>query len=214
MQLDDIERVSLMQYSAWHEYYSQYVDLYRVISGAVTQKGLHNEWTAFLDPTVRSDSGLISGGDKHAFIALIDDEVVGVGAVSAYVEGKWPEVDNILRLENGELPKVAKFQDLYISADRRGSGLGHQLTLVRADTMLSLGYSAIFLTTYADAHKSNQFHLKTNLTRVHDYISMQTFAEGQRVKIACFLNTDLKNYRDCLEQHLLNRVKQGKILIN
>ena len=200
-----------MQLQAWHEYYKQY-PFYKIVASSVTLESLRRDWQLFIEAAPAQAGALISGGDKQAFVAVYNRAIVGVGAVSAYIEGKWPQVDQLLHRLHGGLPKVAKFQELYVDAKMRGCGIGHHLSIVRADAMLELGYSAIFLTTYADAHKTNEFHQKNNLQRVCDYMSLQTFADGQRVSIACFLNTDLRAYRDAIARDLDRRIALGKAL--
>lgn len=211
LQESDLPEVVRIEHQAWHEYYQQY-PLYQLIKDSVTEKILFEDWRKFLTTGTASHTSLVVGDERKAYIALLDGDVVGVGAVSSYVEGRWPPVDELLRGPDGKVRKTAKFQELYIKPEMRRHGVGRYLSLARADYMLSRGYSALFLTTYADAYKTNEYHLKNGLKLVHEYMSIQTFANGERAKIACFLEPDLKAFRDRILAALAANVEKGKAL--
>ena len=207
----DIPAVVPMEHDAWHQYYSQY-PIYQVIKDSVTLEGLTKDWEEFLELSRQTTGPLVVGQDRQAFVATVDGKVAGVGAVSSYVEGKWPEVDALLRGADGKVRKTAKFQELYVHQSMRGKGLGHHLSITRADAMLEKGYAAIFLTTYADAELTTVFHEKNGLKKVHEYMSMQTYADGKRARIGCFLDKDLHAYRERLNTDLQKKIAAGKAL--
>jgi len=198
---DDLERVVELQFYSWHEYYQQY-SIYDLIKDSVTRDSLRAGWQPFLGAGSAEGSRLVIGAERRAFVAVLAKEIVGVGAASSYVEGKWPVVDSLLKDSQGRIEKTAKFQELYILPELRSHGLGRRLSLVRAEIMLDLGYKALFLTTYAEAEKTNQYHLKNGLEKVHEYMSIEKFKDEKRVKIACFLHRDLEKYRNSLKAKL------------
>ena len=207
----DVSAVVRIQNESWHQYYSQY-PIYSVIKETVTEESLAEDWNRFLSDSTAEHSSLVVGSDRCAFVALVDAAIVGVAAASSYVEGKWPPVDELLRGADGKLTKTAKFQELYVKAEMRRYGVGRHLSVARADAMLAKGYSAIFLATYADAHLTTEYHLKNGLKLVHEYMSLQTFSEGRKVKIACFLDPDLLGYRNRLQAALQEGTNKGRVL--
>lgn len=207
----DLPEVVNIEHASWHEYYCQY-PIYQIIKGSVTEAILLDDWKKFLAQGSPQQTSLVVGHTRHAYVAILNGEVVGVGAVSSYVENKWTAVDELLRQPDGRIKKTAKFQELYIKPEVRRHGIGRHLSIIRADYMLQHDYEALFLTTYADAEKTNEYHLKNGLTKVHEYLSMQVYENGERVKIACFLDLDLKNYRDRLEQVLKYNIETGQTI--
>lgn len=207
----DIAVVAQMEHAAWHQYYSQY-SIYEIIKDSVSLEGLLKEWREFLEPANQTTGPLIVGQDRHALVAIVQGQIAAIGAVSGYVQGKWPEVDAMLRSPGGALQKTAKFQELYVRPNMRGKGLGHHLSIARADLMLEKGYSAIFLTTFADAHRTIDFHEKNGLAKVHEYMSLQTYDGNKQVRIACFLDKNLQAYRDRLANELTAKIGAGKAL--
>jgi len=198
----DLREVVELQFRSWHEYYRQYPVLYNTIKNSVTEASLLEGWQVFTGQRSAGEARMVIGDERRAYVAVLDGEIVGAGGVSSYVEGKWPVVDELLRRADGELRKTAKFQELYIKPEIRRHGIGRQLSIARADTMLNSGYESLFLTTYAEAEKTNDYHLKNGLKKVHEYMSMEQFEGGARVKIACFLHLDLLEYRNRLQAKL------------
>jgi len=201
LRVDDLVDVVELEYLAWHDYYQQY-SIYSLIKDSVTREGLFASWKQFISSGGGESSRMVVGGDRRAFVALLEDKLVGVAAASSYVEGKWPVVDELLRGVDGSITKTSKFQELYISPEVRGLGVGKRLSIARADAMLKEGYRALFLTTYAAATRTNQYHLKNGLEHVHEYQSIERFKDGKRVQIACFFHPNLEQYRDDLKARI------------
>jgi|GEM_PF-3292414 len=212
LQEQDIDALSDMEVAAWHEYYSQYEELYGIIKDSVTTENVAKDWRAFLEGANEYEGKMVTGDDRKAYVALHDGQPIGIGAVSAYKHGVdvWAPVDDYIRREDGTLPKMAKYQNLYVQADHRGKGVGHYLNIARADYMLAKGYEAIFLAPYADATKTMHFHNKNGLKTVHEYMSLSSFADGKRVKIACCVNLSLRDMRDHWQKQLDAKIAQGK----
>lgn len=207
----DLPEVVNIEHASWHEYYCQY-PIYKIIKSSVTESILLDDWKKFLAEGTPQLTSLIVGQMRRAYVAILGGKIVGVGAVSSYVENKWPVVDELLRQPDGNIKKTAKFQELYIKPEVRRHGIGRHLSIVRADYMLKHGCQALFLTTYADATKTNEYHLKNGLTKVHEYLSLQTYENGARAKIACFLDPDLKSYRDRLVNVLKLKIATGETI--
>jgi GNAT superfamily N-acetyltransferase len=197
LEKQDIKTVAAMEVAAWHEYYSQYADLYEVIRDSVTLEGQIKEWHNFISAD-EADNKMITGDDRRAFVALIDDEPVGIGAVSAYTYGveTLKPVDDYLQNEDESCPKIAKYQNLYVHQDHRGKRIGAHLNIARADYMLDKGYTGMYIAPYADATKTMAYHTKNGLEKIHEYMSISTYRNGKRAKIACMLNLDLQAMRD------------------
>jgi GNAT superfamily N-acetyltransferase len=193
----DIPAVAEMEVAAWHEYYSQYTELYDIIQDSVTLEGQIKEWTNFIGAG-EADNKMITGDDRRAFVALIEDQPVGIGAVSSYTYGVevLKSVDEHLQNEDGSSPKIAKYQNLYVHQDHRGKRIGAHLNIARADYMLEKGYTGMYMAPYADATKTMAYHTKNGLEKVHEYMSLSTYRNGQRAKIACMVNLDLQTMRD------------------
>jgi hypothetical protein len=75
--------------------------------------------------------------------------------------------------------------------------------------MIEKGYQAIFMTTYKDAFKTNQYHEKNGMKHIYDYTSLQTYDDGKKADISCFLNQDIKAYRDDLKRYIDQKLSQG-----
>lgn len=193
----DILAVAKMEVDAWHDYYSQYTALYDIIQDSVTLEGQIKEWGNFISSD-KADNKMITGDNRRAFVALLDDRPVGIGAVSAYTYGieALKPVDEYLKNEDGTYPKIAKYQNLYVHKDHRGRRIGAHLNVARADYMLGNGYTGMYIAPYADASKTMAYHTKNGLEKVHEYMSISTFRNGQRAKIACMVNLDLQAMRD------------------
>lgn len=207
----DIEATAAMQHEAWHQYYSQYPDLYALIKSSSSLEDIQNDLKTFTGN--QQNNSMVTGDDGLAYIVLHSGKPVGVGAVSAYKHGVpvWKPVDDYIKHDDGSLPRLAKYQSLYVDADYRGKGIGHYLNIARADYMLGKGYTGIFLAPFADATKTMAFHAKNNLYHVCDYMSLSTYgADHQRVKIACFVNTDLAGMRDHWQKQLDEKLSAGK----
>lgn len=209
MKASDIPAIVGMEHEAWHEYYSQY-EFYDVIKSSVTQQSIADDWSEFISNESQTSGPLITAGDRYAYVALLDGQPIGVGACCAYKENTWIPIDDILRQENGNIRKAAKFQNLYIHPKHRGKGVGHHLAIVRADKMLDLGYEALFMTTYADATRTNQYHLKCGMKHIYDYESLQSYKSGEKAMISCFLHEDLRGYRDDFAAYLEKRIAEEK----
>ena len=206
----DIGAVARMQHHGWHDYYAQY-SFYPIVRRSVTVTGLESEWREFLRAGSGTGAGpLIVGRERQAYVAVEGSRICGVAAVSSYVEGKWPPVDALLRQPDGHLRPTAKFQELYITPDLRGAGIGHYLTIARADWALARGYEAIFLTTFGGATKTITFHQKNGLKLVHEYQSMQQYEGGLRVPIVCFLDLDLAAFRARMAGALEEKLRSGR----
>lgn len=203
-----IPEVVEMEYEAWHDYYQQY-DIYNVIKSTENKEEIEKNWREFISDSKDTKGPLIAGSLRKAYIALIDGKVVGVGAVTSFKENTWPRIDRILKKEDGTIKKTAKFQNLYIHKDYRGNLIGHFLTLVRCDYMLEKGYEAIFMTTYSDATKTNEYHKKNGMNHIYDYESLQTYEGGKKVSISCFLNDNLQAYRDDAEIYINKKIAAG-----
>lgn len=195
MSTADIPAVVPVEHAVWHAYYRQY-PFYDTIADSVTPESLTQDWQAFFADS--GDTSLVTGHDRVAFVACDGEKIVGVAAASAYVPGKWPVVDDMLRRPDGSLTRTAKFQNLYVDAAYRGRGIGKQLSLARADAMLAKGYEALFMTAFDGAMKTISFHRKNGLQQVHAYESLQSFKDGQHMRILCFLHKDLKAWREKL----------------
>ncbi len=211
LEAEYIDALVQMEHAAWHEYYQQY-PIYALIKDSVTIESLTADWHEFISEERDTSGPLITGQDRKAYIALLEDEtILGVGAVSAYKEQTWPEVDALLQTPEGAITKTAKFQNLYINHAHRGSAVGHYLGVVRADYMLEKGYEACFLTTYLDADKTTKYHLKNGMELVHHYESKQTYGPNQeRATIGCFLNKDLRALRDTWQAYIDTKQAAGK----
>lgn len=207
LQEQDIDAVTKMEVAAWHEYYSQYETLYDVIKNSVTHETVSKGWHDFLKAEDGYEGKMVTGNDRAAYVAFYKGQPVGIGAVSAYKHGVdvWNPVDDYIRQQDGSLPKLAKYQNLYVGADHRGQGVGHHLNIVRADYMLDRGYTGLFLAPYADATKTMEFHRKNGLEHVHDYMSLSTYKDGKSVKIACCVNLDLRAIRAHWQKQLAGK---------
>lgn len=191
MTLDDVDGTTKMEVEAWHEYYSQYEDLYDMIKDSVNFDGNKADWTEFLK-SHEYDGKMVTGDDRVAYIALDDNKPVGVAAVSSYSFGldQWKPVDAYFK-EHG-VDKVAKFQNLYVSSAQRGRGIGRKLNVARIKHMLDLGYRGLFLAPFAGAEKTMRYHTKNGLTHVHTYPSL-TLYKGKPVDIACFVHPNMED---------------------
>jgi GNAT superfamily N-acetyltransferase len=209
LSVEEIDAVAEMEYDAWHSYYRQYA-IYDLIAESVTLEGIKEEWQNFISTDKETKGPLISGEDRKAYIAVsAQGEILGIGAASSYKEKTWPEVDKLLRKNDGTLKKTTKFQNLYINQNHRGSGIGHYLSIARADYMLDLGYEACFLTTYLDATKTIEYHKKNGMQLVHQYESIQTYGNNQKVLIACFLNDDLQALREFWQEYIDRKISNN-----
>lgn len=207
----DIPAVVPMEHRVWHDYYRQY-PFYDTIAESVTHESLTQDWNAFFTPEDTADRQsvsacegetapqptLVTGHDRVAYVACEGDTIVGVAAASAYVEGKWPAVDALLRKPDGSLTKTAKFQNLYIDAAYRRQGIGKLLSRARAGAMLEKGYESLFITVFDGATHTIAYHEKNGLTQVHEYESLQTFKDGRHLRILCFLHQDLREWNHAL----------------
>ena len=200
----DIDAIAKMEMAVWHDYYRQY-PFYDLVCDSVTPENIAQSWASFLDSQRPYSGGMVTGDDRCAFAAWQDAAPIGVAAASAYRPDTWPEVDQLLTDRFGALPKLAKFQNLYVAPAARGQRIGTHLALVRARTMLERGYTGLFLTTFADAHRTNAYHQKQGLERVHTYLSLQRYKGGARVPIACFLHTDLHALHDRWQKRLTSQ---------
>ena len=93
---------------------------------------------------------------------------------------------------DGNQPKVAKFQNLYISKPFRARGIAQYLNITRADVMLEKGYEGIFLAPFSDAIKTLHFHERNGLKEICRYPSVTKYKDGKRVMISCCVNKSLK----------------------
>ncbi len=203
---DDIPDVVAMEHTAWHEYYRQYHALYDLIQESVTPESLTKDWQAFFGISSNGDkTSMVIGQERCAYVAEYQGKIAAVGAASAYRRHVWPEVDALLEQPDGTTLKPAKFQELYVAPTLRKQGIGHALAYLRGMHMLHAGFNALFLTVYADAEKTIQYHLKNGLKQVHSYPSLQRFKEGKTVEIACFLHPSLQSYTDTSLHYLKAR---------
>lgn len=194
LEVGDIAALAPVECAAWHDAYQSY-DFYAAVAPSVTEEKVAKNWRDFLsaEEDEAHTLGLVSGGDRVAMVALDGKRMVGAGAASSYKEGVWQPVDALLKERNGgALPKVAKFQSLYIDPQYRGQRIGPQLGVARAKMLLAKGYTQMMTTTYAEAAHANAYHAKHGLEKVYAYDSHTQYAGGVRVKIACWLHEDLE----------------------
>ncbi|MBV1928360.1 MAG: GNAT family N-acetyltransferase, partial [Gammaproteobacteria bacterium] len=193
--------VSDLHYHSFHHAYKQTPDLYETI-GNCDKDSFIDEWKNFLHDA-NSKNGLITGGERVAYYAELNGLIVGAGAISSYVEGKWPNVDKVLAENERRTSSVAKVQNLYIDPDYQRLGIGSALKLSLINHIARKGYETVFTTTYADSEGANTYQSGNNLQLVDTYESMQTFENGKRAQISCFVG-DLEELQDHLKERLGN----------
>jgi GNAT superfamily N-acetyltransferase len=215
LEKDDVDAVATMEVAAWHEYYSQYKNLYNTIKTSVSIENITKDWHDFLDQSAQYDGKMVTGEERKAYIAVLDGAPIGIGAVTSFKDGveAWQPVYDLIRRDDGTLPKLAKYQNLYVHPDHRGHAVGHYLNLARADYMLGRGYTGIYLAPYAAATKTMAFHEKNGLVKIHEYDSLSVFENGKRARIACMINLDLQAMRDHWQNQLSRKLEQGKAYI-
>lgn len=212
-----INKLSEMEHEAWHEYYSQY-HFYEYIKDTASIEMIKQNWLDFVSGNI-AENAMITGQEKRCYIALdANENIIGEAALTSYKENVWNEADDYFRKNNaGKLPKILKLQNLYISPNYRGLGLGHYLALVRLDYAIANGYQAVFMTTYKDATKTNEYHLKNKMQHLYDYESLQSFKDGKRLAISCFVNPDIQSYRSNIYSYIAdgtsssNKIKAADI---
>lgn len=132
MQAADIRAVDDRDFQIWLPLWQGYQRFYRIdIPESVTR----TTWERFLDPAE----------PMHAALAFVDERAVGL-AHSIYHRSSWTVED------------YCYLQDLFVSADARGGGVGHALIEhVRAEARRR-GASRVHWLTHETNHEARRLY--------------------------------------------------------